>query len=147
RLRIHSRMPIAIPQRTTSQLIEILQRSRLAVWLVIHSNHVAELDDLVWRNLDSWLDAGIPVLNQAVLLAGVNDNVDALEALCRECVDHRVMPYYLHQLDRVQGASHFEVPVDRGMSMVDELRLRLPGYAVPQYVVEQAGEASKTPIQ
>ena len=146
RLRIHSRMPIVIPQRVTSELIELLRQSRLATWFVVHVNHPQELDADVLEHLGRLIDAGIPVLNQAVLLRGVNDRVDVLEALCRKLVNHRIQPYYLHQLDRVHGAAHFEVCEQRGLELVESLRSRLPGYAVPEYVVERSGETSKTPI-
>ena len=86
------------------------------------------------------------MLNQAVLLRGVNDSVSALVELCRSLVDLRVLPYYLHQLDRVAGAAHFEVPVEQGLTMMAELRRQLPGYAVPRYVREVAGEAHKREI-
>ena len=144
RLRIHSRMPIAIPQRITERLVCRLSQSRLAVWMVIHANHVNELDEFVVEATDRMIDAGIPVLNQAVLLRNVNDDANALYQLCLKLVNHRVQPYYLHQLDRAVGTTHFEVPVSRGLQLVDELRTRLPGYAVPTYVCEQAGKASKT---
>jgi L-lysine 2,3-aminomutase len=88
-------------------------------------------------------DAGIPLLNQAVLLRGINDTTTAQAALCEKLVDHRVMPYYIHQLDRVAGAAHFDVPVDTGRRIIAELRERLPGYAVPRYVQEVAGASSK----
>jgi L-lysine 2,3-aminomutase len=91
-------------------------------------------------------DAGIVLLNQAVLLAGVNDSVAAQAALCERLVDLRVMPYYLHQLDHVAGAAHFDVPVDTGRQIIEQLRERLPGYAVPRYVAETAAEPSKTII-
>lgn len=146
RLRIHSRMPIVIPQRVTSGLVERLRSSRLAVWMVVHANHANELDGHVLEHLARLTDGGIPVLNQAVLLRDVNDDVESLVALCRRLINHRVQPYYLHQLDRVQGASHFEVPVQRGLRILDELRERLPGYAVPTYVHEQSGQPSKTPL-
>jgi L-lysine 2,3-aminomutase len=84
------------------------------------------------------------LLNQAVLLAGVNDSAEAQAALCERLVDLRVLPYYLHQLDRVAGAAHFEVPIDTGRRIINQLRERLPGYAVPRYVAEIPGEASKT---
>ena len=86
---------------------------------------------------------GVVVLNQAVLLRGVNDDADVLTELCRRLVDLRVLPYYLHQLDRVAGAAHFEVPVQRGRELMATLRSRLPGYAVPRYVQELPGETSK----
>ncbi len=92
------------------------------------------------------IDAGIPVLNQSVLLRGVNDDATTLIELSRRLVDHRIQPYYLHQLDRVRGASHFEVPVAEGHRLMQRLRESLPGYAVPAYVVEEAGKSSKTPL-
>ncbi len=146
RLRVHTRMPIVIPQRVTAELIEIFTRSPLAVWFVVHVNHPSELDAHVLERLAMLIDAGIPVLNQAVLLKGVNDNVETLQQLCGLLVSHRIQPYYLHQLDRVRGAAHFEVPVEKGLEIMRELRKRLPGYAMPEYVIEESGEASKTPI-
>jgi L-lysine 2,3-aminomutase len=145
RLRIHSRMPVAIPQRVTPELVARLRSSRLACWVVIHCNHPREIDAAVAKSVGDLIDAGIPVLNQAVLLAGVNDDLGTLEGLCRTCVNLRVQPYYLHQLDRVAGAAHFEVPVSRGLELIEGLRRRLPGYAVPTYVTEIAGAASKVP--
>jgi EF-P beta-lysylation protein EpmB len=146
RLRIHSRMPIVIPQRVTPELVTRLSRSRLASWLVVHANHPNELDQSVLDSLAKLIDVGIPVLNQAVLLRGVNDDANTLIRLCRTLVNHRVQPYYLHQLDRVMGAAHFEVAVEEGNRIMAQLRDALPGYAVPSYVTEQSGNASKTPI-
>ena len=145
RLRIHTRMPIVIPQRVTSDFVEHLGGLRLTSWVVVHVNHPHELDAAVVARLAKMIDAGIPVLNQAVLLRGVNDEAETLIELCRQLVNHRVQPYYLHQLDRVSGASHFEVPVARGLELMQQVRHALPGYAVPRYVVERPGEASKTP--
>ena len=146
RLRIHSRMPIVIPQRVTTELVDRLTSSRLTVWMVIHSNHPNELDQSVLDRLAMLINAGIPILNQAVLLRGVNDNAETMAHLCRLLVDQRVQPYYLNQLDRVIGAAHFEVPIERGLEIMDQLRAELPGYAVPTYVTEQPGEPSKKPI-
>jgi EF-P beta-lysylation protein EpmB len=146
RLRIHSRMPIVIPQRVTDALIRMLSQSRLACWMVIHCNHVNEIDDAVESAIGKCIDHGIPVLNQAVLLREVNDSLSALEALCRRLVDLRVQPYYLNQLDRVRGAAHFDVPESRGLELIEQLRSRLPGYAVPRYVIEVAGRSSKSPV-
>ncbi|MDG2221919.1 MAG: EF-P beta-lysylation protein EpmB [Rubripirellula sp.] len=146
RLRIHTRMPIVIPQRVTDQLVDRLADSRLTAWFVVHANHPHELDEHVLNALARLIDRGIPVLNQAVLLKGVNDDANILADLCRRLVNHRIQPYYLHQLDRVRGATHFEVSVEQGRQLIEELREVLPGYAVPQYVVEQSGEPSKTPI-
>jgi EF-P beta-lysylation protein EpmB len=146
RLRIHSRMPIVIPQRITARLLERLSSSRLAVWLVVHANHPNELDEWVMARIGAVVDAGIPVLNQAVLLRGVNDDPRVLKELCLKLVDHRIQPYYLHQLDRVRGASHFEVPIAEGKRIMEHLRSMLPGYAVPTYVTETPGAESKTPL-
>lgn len=144
RLRWHTRMPIVIPSRVTDAWIERMQASRLTSWVVVHCNHPAELDSDTGAALMRLVDAGVPVLNQAVLLRGVNDDVDVLESLCRRLIDLRVMPYYLHQLDRVRGAAHFEVDQECGRALVSQLESRLPGFAVPRFVCEQAGQASKT---
>jgi EF-P beta-lysylation protein EpmB len=147
RLRIHTRLPVMIPQRVTDELIAWLTGTRLKPIVVVHANHPRELDAAVCHALGQLVDAGIPVLNQAVLLKGVNDDLDALTDLCRRLVDCRVMPYYLHQLDQVAGAAHFEVPVADGRRLVRELRRRLPGYAVPRYVQEVPGEPHKRVLE
>ena len=148
RLRVHTRMPIVIPERVCDALIGWLRGTRLAPIVVVHANHPTEIGgdsrDPVSAALARLVDAGIPVLNQAVLLRGVNDDVEILAELCRRLVNLRVMPYYLHQLDRVAGAAHFEVPLERAQAIARELRDRLPGYAVPRLVAEIAGEACKT---
>lgn len=143
RLRVHTRLPIVIPERVCDELLDWLRGTRLTPIMVVHANHPAEISDSVAAALGRLVDAGIPVLNQAVLLRGVNDDADALAELCRRLVDLRVMPYYLHQLDRVAGAAHFEVSEATGRRLIAELRRRLPGYAVPRYVRETPGEASK----
>jgi EF-P beta-lysylation protein EpmB len=143
RLRVHTRLPIMIPQRVTEELIGWLRGTRLTPIVVIHANHANELDDAVERALARLADAGIVLLNQSVLLGGVNDNADTLAELCERLVDLRVVPYYLHQLDRVAGAAHFEVSESRGRRLIEQLRSRLPGYAVPRYVRETAGAANK----
>jgi EF-P beta-lysylation protein EpmB len=143
RLRVHTRLPIVIPERVCGELVEWLRGTRLATVVVVHANHPAELDEPVADALSRLVDAGVVVLNQSVLLRGVNDQAEVLIELCRRLVDLRVMPYYLHQLDRVRGAAHFEVPVDVGLRLVAELRAKLPGYAVPRYVWETAGEKHK----
>lgn len=146
RLRIHTRLPIVIPERVTDRLIDMLRRTRLTPILVIHANHANELDAHVAAALARMANAGIVLLNQAVLLRGINDTVAAQAALCERLVNLRVMPYYLHQLDRVAGAAHFEVPIATGRQIIDELRARLPGYAVPRYVAEVPGLAFKNVI-
>jgi EF-P beta-lysylation protein EpmB len=143
RLRIHTRLPIVIPERVTKELIDWLNGTRLTPLVVVHANHPRELDASVGASLMQMVRAGIPVLNQAVLLRGVNDEVQTLVELSRRLLDYRVLPYYLHQLDRVIGAAHFEVPVTRGRELIAALRARLPGYAVPRYVQEIPGTESK----
>ena len=144
RVRIHSRLPIMIPERVTAGLLDTFRQTRLATFVVVHANHPAELDGSVGDAVSQLVTAGIPVLNQSVLLRGVNDSVDVLEQLCLRLAENRVIPYYLHQLDRVQGAAHFEVSTEQGRQLVEALRARLPGYAVPRYVADLPGQPSKT---
>ncbi len=143
RLRVHTRLPIVIPERVTDELVNLLGGTPLAPIVVVHVNHANELDQAVLAALARLSDAGIPLLNQAVLLRGVNDTTAAQTALCEKLVDHRIMPYYLHQLDRVAGAAHFEVPVETSRQIIAELRARLPGYAVPRFVAEISGALGK----
>jgi L-lysine 2,3-aminomutase len=146
RLRIHTRLPIMIPERVTCELVDWLTGSRLTPIVVIHANHSAELDRSVAAALARLADAGVLLLNQAVLLRGVNDSCQALEELSQKLIELRVIPYYLHQLDPVAGAAHFEVPVERGRELMRQLRARLPGYAIPRYVQEVARAEFKVPL-
>jgi EF-P beta-lysylation protein EpmB len=146
RLRVHTRMPIMIPARVTDGLVHWLTGTRLSPVAVIHANHANELDADVAASLEKLSCAGVVLLNQAVLLRGVNDRVDALADLSRRLIACRVTPYYLHQLDRVSGAAHFEVAEATGVRLIEELRRMLPGYLVPRYVREVAGDASKEVI-
>jgi EF-P beta-lysylation protein EpmB len=143
RLRVHTRMPIVLPSRVTAELIATLRSNRLTAIVVVHANHAHEIAGTCARALREMVEAGLVVLNQSVLLRGVNDSADALEALCERLIDLGVIPYYLHQLDAVRGAAHFECDVDLGRRLVAELRERLPGYAVPRFVREIPGEPSK----
>ena len=147
RLRIHSRLPIVLPDRVTDVLLELLTQSRLTPIMVVHSNHAAEVAADCEAALRRLVRAGITVLNQAVLLRGVNDSAAALTDLSESLINTGVMPYYLHQLDRVAGTAHFEVDPAVGRTLIAELRTRLPGYAVPRYVQEIAGEPHKTIIE
>ena len=147
RLRVHTRLPIMIPQRVTPELLAWLTGTRLSPVMVIHANHPAELQGSAAAAVRKIVAAGVLTLNQAVLLRGVNDSLEVLAELSERLVDLGVMPYYLHQLDRVAGAAHFEVPVEQGIRIVEELRRRLPGYAAPRYVQEVAGEPYKTPLR
>ena len=144
RLRIHTRLPVVIPNRITDELVNILSQTGLQSIVVIHVNHAQELDSEVKRRLEQLHDAGILLLNQSVLLRGINDNEKALTDLSERLLECNVLPYYLHQLDPVAGAAHFQVPIERGMKLIAKLRANAPGYAVPRYVQEIPGELNKT---
>jgi EF-P beta-lysylation protein EpmB len=144
RLRVHTRLPIVVPSRVTDALIEWFTQTRLSPVMVVHANHARELSTDVAVALEKLRGAGVMLLNQAVLLRGVNDSAAAQQKLSERLIEVGVVPYYLHQLDRVAGAAHFEVPIDEGRRIVAELRARLPGYMVPRYVQEIPGEPSKT---
>lgn len=124
----------------------MLSEAPFQVWFVIHSNHARELDQDILHALKSIQMLGIPVLNHTVLLRGINDDADVLTELFEKLVDHGVFPYYLNQLDRVQGAAHFDVPEAKGRALIEELSARLPGYAVPKYIKEIPGAIGKTRI-
>ena len=147
RLRWHTRLPIVLPSRVTSEWLELLTRQGLPSIVVVHANHAQELQADCAEALQRLVEGGVLVFNQAVLLRGVNDSVEALAALSERLLELRVVPYYLHQLDRVHGTAHFEVPPDEGRRLMEELRQRLPGYAVPRYVQELAGEPYKTRLE
>jgi EF-P beta-lysylation protein EpmB len=147
RLRIHTRLPVVIPQRVDDRLCEWLSSSRLNVWIVLHINHANEIDQEVIRAIQRLKQTGATLLNQSVLMRNVNDNVDQMQELCERLINNGVVPYYLHQLDRVRGATHFEVAPEVGVSIVKELAKRLPGFAVPKYVQELPGEPHKTEVR
>jgi KamA family protein len=136
-----------IPARIDSGLCERLQQSRLAVWMVLHINHPNEIDDDVVSAVERLRRSGVSLLNQAVLLRGINDRLEVQRALCQRLVNIGVQPYYLHQLDPVEGASHFECDSDLGVRLVRELRETLSGYAVPRFVQEIPGRNSKTLLE
>ena len=146
RLRIHTRLPIVLPDRVTWELIDLLTSLRLTPIVVVHANHPREIVDDCADALRMLVRSGITVLNQSVLLAGVNDSAEVLAELSERLVDLGVMPYYLHQLDKVAGAAHFHVPEPAGVNLIEQLRRRLPGYAVPRYVKEVPGEPYKLPL-
>lgn len=146
RLRIHSRQPIVLPERVDDGLLDLLARTRLRPILVIHANHPREIDETVRRVLERLAGIGVTLLNQSVLLRGVNDTVPTLVELSEVLFTARVLPYYLHLLDRVQGAAHYEVNETEASTIMEVLRQRLPGYLVPRLVREQPGQLAKTPL-
>jgi EF-P beta-lysylation protein EpmB len=146
-LRIHSRTPIVAPTKAPQKrLLDWAKHSRLNKVLVVHCNHANELSDKTAKLMQNYREAGFHLLNQSVLLKGVNDNAETLANLSHQLLKLGVLPYYLHQLDRVQGAAHFEVDNETAKNLVENLRRRLPGYLVPKLVVEIAGEPHKTPL-
>jgi EF-P beta-lysylation protein EpmB len=146
RLRLHTRMPVVLPERVDEVCIEWVAACSLPVVVVVHANHPREIDDDVARALRVLRGAGASVLNQAVLLAGVNDSVKALADLSIRLFECGVLPYYLHLLDRVAGAAHFEVDQDRALEIMSSLRAGLPGYLVPRLVREIDGAPSKVVV-
>lgn len=146
RLRIHTRLPVVIPDRIDSALLEWLGGTRLQKVMVLHINHTNEIDQAVIDACTRLKAAGVTLLNQSVLLRGVNDCVKTLATLSERLFEAGVLPYYLHVLDPVQGAAHFDVPDDEARTLVTQLREHLPGFLMPRLVREVPGEASKTPL-
>lgn len=146
RVRFHTRFPIGIPERIDAEFLEMLSSSRFQFWFIVHINHTSELDEDVFSCLAKLQKLGIPVLNQAVLLKGVNDREEVLHDLFQSLANRGIFAYYLHQLDKVMGAERFEVDEARGLELVRYLENHLPGYAVPKYVREIPGMGSKMRI-
>ncbi|HEX2164949.1 MAG TPA: EF-P beta-lysylation protein EpmB, partial [Thermoanaerobaculia bacterium] len=146
RLRLHTRLPIVLPERVDEALLAWLTGTRLAPVVVVHANHAREIDGAVAAALGRLRAAGVPVLNQSVLLAGVNDSADALAELSEALFAAGALPYYLHLLDPVAGAAHFAVPEERARAVHAALAARLPGYLVPRLVREVPGAPGKVPV-
>lgn len=147
RLRLHTRLPIVLPERIDTDLLNWLQSLPVQTIMVIHSNHAREIDARVHQVLKNLQHTGIHLLNQSVLLRGINDSLESLKALSETLFEASVMPYYLHQLDKVVGAQHFGVSDETAVKLVQNLAQQLPGYLVPKLVREIAGEAAKTPLR
>ncbi|MHB1058304.1 MAG: EF-P beta-lysylation protein EpmB [Rhodanobacter sp.] len=146
RLRIHTRLPVVLPERVDDAFTAWLAALPLQKVVVLHANHANEIDAGVDAACARLRGAGATVLNQSVLLRGVNDDADALAGLSERLFAAGVLPYYLHQLDRVHGAAHFEVNDTRALALMEALRARLPGYLVPRLVREVGGDAAKRPL-
>lgn len=143
RLRIHTRLPVVLPSRIDAALLQVLGQTRLSRVVVIHANHPAELDASVGEALGRLASLPAMLLNQAVLLRGVNDSFEVLRTLSERLLEIGVLPYYLHLLDRVTGTAHFEVSESRAAALLARLREMLPGYAVPRLAREVPGEPAK----
>lgn len=146
RLRIHTRLPLILPDRVTDDLLHWLRRLPWPVVMVVHANHPQEFDADVDRALSRLKTAGVQLLNQAVLLRGINDSTSTLRSLMERGFAGGVLPYYLHQLDRVAGSARFEVSEARAKQLVARLREQLSGYLVPRLVTEQPGQPYKLPL-
>ncbi len=144
-LRIHSRAPVSLPTRITPGLVQMLRRHR-PLWFVTHFNHAKEIDPHATRALERLQTAGIPVLNQAVLLKGINDSLKALEDLGRALLTAGVKPHVLFQLDRAEGTLHFQVPLKKAVALVAKLRAKRSGLLTPHLLADMPGRGGKVPI-
>ena len=146
RLRIHTRLPVVLPERINDGLLSWITSTRFQVVMVIHANHSHELTPAEAEALKALAQAQVQLLNQTVLLKGINDSAEALTNLSERLIEVGVLPYYLHLLDPVAGAGHFDVTEKIGTELIKQLRRNLSGYLVPRLVREQQGESSKTVI-
>lgn len=146
RIRIHSRFPVVEPKRISDKFLNILANSRFQIIMVLHINHARELGSDSQASIEKLCNQQVILLNQSVLLKGVNDNVETLTQLSETLIKHHIIPYYLHMLDRVQGSAHFEVSDTNAIKIHQQLRAALPGYMLPRLVREVAGESSKLPV-
>ncbi len=147
RLRVHTRMPVIVPERVDDELLAWLAGGRLRPIVILHVNHPLEIDAAVRRSVSRMADAGVTIYNQAVLLAGINDRIETLCQLSETLFDAGIQPYYLHLLDRVRGAAHFEVSEARARELALGVAGRLPGYLVPRVVREIPGAEAKVPLR
>lgn len=146
-LRIHSRMPVVIPQRVCAEMLDWISKATIRIVLVVHINHPDEIDQQVTQSINALTEAGVYLLNQSVLLKGVNDNSAVLADLSWRLFDTGIQPYYLHLMDKVKNAAHFDVSLNTAEKLVETIQNQLPGYLVPKLVTEIAGRLSKTIIR
>ena len=145
-IRWHSRVPAVAPERVTPALVEALRSTSKTVYVALHANHPRELTDAARAACRRMVDAGIAMVSQSVLLRGVNDDVQTLEALMRGFVEMRVKPYYLHHGDLAPGTAHLRTTIDEGQALMRALRARLSGLALPTYVLDIPGAHGKVPV-
>lgn len=143
-VRFHTRIPVVLPERITPDLLQIFSQTRLHVVVVLHTNHPNEIDEHVANTCRDLRKIGCHLLNQSVLLAGINNDVEILTQLSLRLFECGILPYYLHVLDKVQGAAHFDIPFPEASDLFGALQTRLPGYLVPRLAREEAGRQSKT---
>jgi lysine 2,3-aminomutase len=145
-IRLHTRVPVADPQRITDEMVAALRVAGATTWLALHANHVRELTASARAACARLIDAGIPMVSQSVLLAGVNDSFEALEALMRGFVECRIKPYYLHHGDLAPGTAHLRTTLRHGQQLMRRLRGRISGLCQPDYVLDIPGGAGKSPV-
>jgi lysine 2,3-aminomutase len=145
-VRVHTRIPVAAPERITKALVRALKSESKVVWIVLHANHPAELTPAARSACARFVDAGFPMLSQSVLLRGVNDNAETLSELMRALVESRVKPYYLHHADLAPGSAHFRTGIGEGQALMRDLRGRRSGLCQPSYVLDIPGGHGKVPI-
>jgi len=145
-IRVHTRIPVVEPSRITGELVRALKAEGKATYVVLHANHARELTEAAREACARLIDAGIPMLSQSVLLAGVNDDAVALGALMRALVESRIKPYYLHHADLAPGTAHLRTSIERGQDLMRQLRGRLSGLCQPEYVLDIPGGHGKSPI-
>lgn len=146
-LRWHTRVPVVDPARVTDELVRALRATKKTVFVGVHTNHIRELTDTARDAIAKLADSGIPLVSQTVLLRGINDDADTLEALMRALVELRVKPYYLHHGDLAPGTAHFRTTIAKGQALMTELRKRLSGLALPTYVLDLPGAHGKVPLE
>ncbi|MDG1122499.1 MAG: EF-P beta-lysylation protein EpmB [Glaciecola sp.] len=146
RVRIHSRLPVVLPYRITEQFVQLCHQAQQQIIMVLHINHPQEISVELADKVELLIQAGVSVLNQAVMLRGINDSSDTQIALNEALFSNRIQPYYLHLFDRVQGAAHFAISDERAVAIMQDVIAKQSGYMVPKLVREIGGEASKTPV-
>ena len=145
-VRWHTRVPVVDPSRVTDDFVAALIAPGITPWVALHANHASEFSPAARRAVTRLIDAGVPLVSQSVLLKGVNDHVEALEALMRTFIENRIKPYYLHHPDLAPGTSHFRVSIAHGRRLMRDLRARLSGMALPTYVLDIPGGHAKVPL-
>jgi lysine 2,3-aminomutase len=145
-VRWHTRVPVTDPARVTDEMVAALQSACVATWIAVHANHPREFSSEARRAIARFTEGGIALVSQSVLLKGVNDSVETLEALMRSFVENGIKPYYLHHPDLAPGTSHFRLTIDQGMALMAQLRARLSGLAMPAYMLDIPGGFGKVPL-
>jgi lysine 2,3-aminomutase len=145
-VRWHTRVPVTDPARVTDEMVAALQSACVATWVAVHANHPREFAPEARRAIARLTEGGIALVSQSVLLKGVNDSVETLEALMRGFVENGIKPYYLHHPDLAPGTSHFRLTIDQGMALMTQLRARLSGLAMPVYMLDIPGGFGKVPL-